>query len=106
MDDPARTAPLFAALGDETRLALLDRLGMGGPQSIARLTAGSAITRQAITKHLRILADVGLVHDRRQGREHIWEVDTARLADARRWLDQIAREWDAALERLRLFVEE
>jgi DNA-binding transcriptional ArsR family regulator len=104
--DPAQAAPLFAALGDETRLALVDRLGTGGPQSIARLTAGSAVTRQAITKHLQILADAGLVHDSRRGRERIWELDTARLDEVRRWLDQIAQEWDEALERLRLFVEE
>jgi DNA-binding transcriptional ArsR family regulator len=104
--DPAQAAPLFAALGDETRLALVDRLGTGGPQSIARLTAGSAVTRQAITKHLQILADAGLVHDSRRGRERIWELDTARLDEVRQWLDQIAQEWDEALERLRLFVEE
>jgi DNA-binding transcriptional ArsR family regulator len=99
-------ATLFAALGDETRLALVDRLGSGGPQSITRLTSGTSITRQAITKHLRVLADAGLVHDRRRGREHIWELDTARFAEARRWLDEIEREWDEALERLRRFVED
>ncbi len=101
----ADAAALFAALGDETRLTLVDRLGTGGPQSITRLTAGTAVSRQAITKHLHVLANVGLVHDRRQGREHIWELDTARVAEMRRWLDKIAQEWDAALERLRRFVE-
>ena len=99
-------APLFAALGDETRLALVDRLGASGPQSIARLTAGSGVTRQAITKHLHVLADVGLVHDVRRGREHIWELDTQRLDEARRYLDQISRHWGEALERLRKFVED
>jgi len=103
--DPADAAPLFAALGDETRLALLDRLGTGGPQSITRLTTGSAVTRQAITKHLQILADAGLVHDIRRGRERIWGLDTDRLEEARRSLDQIAQQWDAALERLKAFVE-
>src|SRR5215472_16233705 len=102
----AHAAPLFAALGDETRLALLDRLGAGGPQSITRLTAGSAVTRQAITKHLQILAEAGLVHDVRRGRERIWALDTDRLDEARRCLDQIAQHWDAALERLRSFIEE
>ena len=102
----AHAAPLFAALGDETRLALLDRLGAGGPQSITRLTAGSAVTRQAITKHLQILAEAGLVHDTRRGRERIWTLDTDRLEEARRSLDQIAQQWDAALERLRSFVED
>jgi len=104
--DPAGAAPLFAALGDATWLALLDRLGVGGPQSITRLTAGSAVTRQAITKHLHILAGAGLVHDARRGRERIWALDTERLDEARRSLDQIAQHWDAALERLKSFVEE
>src|SRR5438445_8502922 len=90
----AAAAPLFAALGDETRLALLDRLGTGGPQSITRLTAGSVVTRQAITKHLRILAEAGLVHDTRRGRERIWTLDTHRLDEARRSLDQIAQPGD------------
>jgi DNA-binding transcriptional ArsR family regulator len=103
---PADAAPLFAVLGDETRLALLDRLGAGGPQSITRLTAGSAVTRQAITKHLEILAGAGLVRDRRRGRERIWTLDTERLDEARRSLDQIAQHWDAALQRLRKLVED
>jgi DNA-binding transcriptional ArsR family regulator len=104
--DPADAAPLFAALGDETRLALLDRLSASGPQAITRLTAGSTVTRQAITKHLKILAEAGLVHDRRRGRERIWTLDTARLEEARRSLDQIAQHWDEALERLKAFVED
>jgi DNA-binding transcriptional ArsR family regulator len=104
--DPADAAPLFAALGDATRLALLDRLGAGGPQSITRLTAGSSVTRQAITKHLHVLAEAGLVHDTRRGRERIWALDTGRLNEARRSLDEIARHWDDALARLKTFVEE
>ncbi len=104
--DLAHAAPLFAALGDETRLALVDRLGAGGPQSITRLTFGSAVTRQAITRHLHILADAGLVHDNQRGRERIWALDTDRLDEARRYLDQIAQQWDEALERLRMFVED
>src|SRR5579884_4506652 len=99
--DPADAAPLFAALGDETRLALVDRLGAEGPQSITRLTVGSAVTRQAITKHLHVLAEAGLVHDTRRGRERIWALDTDRLDEARRSLDEIARHWDDALARLK-----
>ncbi len=99
-------APLFAALGDETRLALVDRLRAGGPQSITRLTACTTVTRQAITKHLRILADAGLAHDSRRGRERIWEIDMDRLNEGHRYLDQISRQWDEALERLKTFVEE
>jgi DNA-binding transcriptional ArsR family regulator len=102
----AETAPLFSALGDETRLALVNRLSAEGPQSITRLTTGSAITRQAITKHLRVLAEAGLVHDSRRGRERIWTLDANRLDEARLYLDQIAQRWDEALERLRQFVEE
>jgi DNA-binding transcriptional ArsR family regulator len=104
--DLAHAAPLFAALGDETRLALVDRLCANGPLSIVRLTTGSAVTRQAITKHLHILADAGLVHDSRRGRERIWELDTDRLDEARGYLDGIARQWDDALGRLKTFVED
>ena len=104
--EPSHTAPLFAALGDETRLALVSRLSISGPQSITRLTVGSAVTRQAITKHLHVLADAGLVHDVQRGRERIWELDTARFDEARAYLDHVARQWDEALERLRAFVEE
>lgn len=104
--DPAQAAPLFAALGDPTRLALLDRLGVGGPQSITRLAEGAIISRQAITKHLRVLGEAGLARDSRRGRERIWELDAARLAEARRCLDRIGQQWDEALERLRAFVEE
>ena len=101
----ARAGPVFAALGDETRLAVVARLCAGGPQSITRLTAGSAVTRQAITKHLNVLAGAGLVRDARRGRERIWELDTKRLDDASRWLDQISKRWDEALDRLKKFVE-
>jgi DNA-binding transcriptional ArsR family regulator len=101
----ARAGPVFAALGDETRLAVVARLCAGGPQSIARLTEGSDVTRQAITKHLNVLEDVGLVRGARRGRERIWELDTKRLDDAGRFLDQISKRWDEALGRLKKFVE-
>jgi DNA-binding transcriptional ArsR family regulator len=99
-------APVFAALGDRTRLALVARLCAAGPLSIARLTAGAAITRQAVTKHLHVLAGAGLVRHRRRGRERIWEFETGRLDEARLYLDQISRHWDVALARLKEFVEE
>jgi DNA-binding transcriptional ArsR family regulator len=102
----SRGAPVFAALGDETRLALVARLSHGGPQSIARLTAGSEVTRQAITKHLGVLEEAGLARHVRRGRERIWELDTRRLGEARRYLDQISRGWDEALGRLRTLVED
>src|SRR5262245_7923979 len=102
----ARAAPVFAALGDETRLALVVRLCTSGPQSIAQLTEGSEVTRQAVTKHLDVLASAGLVRDARHGRERIWDLDVARLAEARVYLDQISQRWDDALARLRAHVEE
>jgi DNA-binding transcriptional ArsR family regulator len=99
-------APVFAALGDTTRLRVVARLCVDGPLSITRLSAGAKVTRQAITKHLHTLADAGLVHDRRRGRERIWELEPSRLEIAHRCLDQISAQWDAAIGRLRAFVEE
>jgi len=99
-------APLFAALGDATRLQLLLRLSASGPESIARMSEKSAVTRQAIAKHLRVLADAGFVAGERRGREHIWRLRPQRLRDARVQLDRIAHQWDNALQRLRAFVEE
>ncbi len=98
-------APLFAALGDETRLGLLLRLSTDGPGSIARLGAKSRVSRQAVTKHLEVLAGAGLIRDTRQGRERIWEIDRERFAQAGDYLERISRQWDAALTRLKLFVE-
>lgn len=103
---PARSAPVFAALGDETRLLLVRRLSSGGPLSIARLTEGTAVTRQAVTKHLEVLKNAGLVRSARRGRERIWRLEPEQLDEARKWLDVISAHWDAALERLRLAVEE
>ena len=100
-----RNAPVFAALGDETRLALLTRLSEGAHGSITRLTEGSALTRQAITKHLRVLEDAGLVRRARRGRESIFELEPEALGEARRAIDRISRQWDEALARLKAFVE-
>ena len=98
-------APVFAALGDETRLRLLSQLGPGEPMSISRLTAGSGITRQGVTKHLRVLAGAGLVRSSRRGKESLWRLERRRLEEARRSLDLISRQWDKSLDRLKLFVE-
>jgi DNA-binding transcriptional ArsR family regulator len=100
------SALLFAALGDKTRLRLVSRLCNGGPMSITHLTAGSRVTRQAISKHLRILEGAGLVRSRRRGRETIWQLERRRLQEARRYLDLISTQWDEALGRLRDLVEE
>ena len=99
-------APLFAALGDATRLGLLARLSKGGPGSISRLSEKSSVSRQAITKHLEVLCDAGLVSSRREGRERIWALAPERLADAHRYLEDVSKQWDAALGRLRQFVED
>ncbi len=98
--------PLFAALGDETRLSLVARLASDGPQSTLRLGEGMAITRQAITKHLRSLAAAGLVHDERRGRERVWRLEGRRLELAQRCLERISLQWDAALDRLKTFVDD
>ena len=99
-------APLFAALGDETRLRLIVRLSSGGPGSITQLSAKSDVSRQAITKHLRVLSDAGLVRSTRRGREQVWDLEPRRLDDAHAYLDRISKQWDEALDRLKAFVEE
>lgn len=100
-----RSALLFAALGDETRLQIVSRLGLSGPLSIVSLTAGTGVTRQAITKHLRVLARAGYVRGQRAGRERLWQIEPERLDEARASLDRISAQWDIALARLRDHVE-
>jgi DNA-binding transcriptional ArsR family regulator len=99
-------APVFAALGDATRLAVVARLCTDGPLSIARLSESVAVSRQAVTKHLETLAEAGLVRDARFGRERIWQLEPRRLDIARRELDRISAQWDIALGRLKAFVEQ
>jgi DNA-binding transcriptional ArsR family regulator len=99
-------APVFEALGDATRLALVTRLCDAGPMSIARLTSGTDISRQGVTKHLRVLEGAGIVRGARRGRERIWEVDARQLEIARRFLEQASQRWGQALDRLRAFVED
>jgi DNA-binding transcriptional ArsR family regulator len=101
----SESAPVFAALGDPTRLRLVARLSADGPLSITRLSEDVDVTRQAVSKHLAALAGAGLARPRREGREQIWELETRRLAMARQTLDQISGQWDSAIGRLRAFVE-
>jgi DNA-binding transcriptional ArsR family regulator len=96
----------FAALGDETRLSLVRRLCGGEARSIRELTAGSKLTRQAVTKHLRVLERVGIVRCVRSGRERLFEFDPRPFADMKEYLEFVSAQWDGALERLRAFVEE
>lgn len=103
VSDPAS---IFAALGDRTRLALLGRLGDGSAQSITALSANTPLTRQAITKHLRVLERAGLVRALKEGRESRFALEPQRIEDARGYLDRVAKQWDDALERLKALVEQ
>lgn len=98
-------APVFAALGDETRLSLVIKLSSGQPRSISQLTEGTKITRQAVTKHLRILEGAGIVHRTRAGRESIFRFDPEPIEHLRDYLSRVSEKWDDALDRLRAFVE-
>ena len=98
-------APVFAALGDATRLQIVARLCSEGPLSIAKLSHGRQVSRQAVTKHLRALERAGLAASRRAGRERVWSLKTKPIAQTRVYLDQIAADWDRALTRLKALVE-
>jgi DNA-binding transcriptional ArsR family regulator len=99
------SATIFAALGDETRLDLVARLSDRGPLSIARLTDGFGMSRQAITKHLLVMEEAGLVRSTQHGRERLWQLEPVGLREARRYLDAISAQWDGALGRLKSLVE-
>jgi DNA-binding transcriptional ArsR family regulator len=99
-------ASVFAALGDETRLGLLAKLTNGEPLSIARLTEGTRLTRQAVTKHLRVLEDVGVVFSVKAGRESRFALDPRPIVSAQEYLEHVSRQWDTALARLKALVEE
>jgi DNA-binding transcriptional ArsR family regulator len=101
----ANSAPVFAALGDTTRLQLVARLARGEPLSITRLAEGGDISRQAVTKHLHVLAGAGLVESSRRGREQLWSLNPRQLAEARRSLDIIGAQWESALARLKASLE-
>jgi DNA-binding transcriptional ArsR family regulator len=98
-------AALFAALGDPTRLSLLTTLSDGEERSIAGLSAGKELTRQAVTKHLHVLEQAGLVRSTKVGRESHYAFRPEQIAEMRAFLDTVSRQWDDALERLRSFVE-
>jgi DNA-binding transcriptional ArsR family regulator len=98
-------AVLFAALGDKTRLALVTRLGAGRPESISRLASGSRLTRQAVTKHLRVLERAGLVRSTRAGRENLFVLHREPIEQMQAYLGRVSREWDCTLARLKTFVE-
>lgn len=101
----AQVAPVFTALGDETRLYIVSRLCREGPLSISTLAAGTSLSRQAVTKHLRVLSNAGLAQSGRSGREQLWQIEARRLGEVRRLLERIAAQWDEALGRLTAYVE-
>lgn len=101
-----RRAAVFAALGDETRLSVLAKLSDGEPQSISRLTTGTKLTRQAVTKHLRVLAEAGVVRSVRSGRESLYALEPGPIEALRDYLDRVSRHWDDALARLKAHVED
>jgi len=105
MSRSTHRAPVFAALGDETRLSLLARLSKGPGCSITQLTDGTRLTRQAITKHLGVLERAGMVRRRRAGRKSVFEFDPQPLGVAREFLAEVSEQWDQALARLQSFVE-
>jgi DNA-binding transcriptional ArsR family regulator len=98
-------ASVFAALGDQTRLLLVTRIIGDQPRSISELTKGSGLSRQAISKHLRVLEDVGIVHSQRSGRESLYQFDPLAIEQARHYLDLVSEQWDQTLARLKAFVE-
>jgi DNA-binding transcriptional ArsR family regulator len=98
-------AVVFAALGDETRLSLVTILSAGEPRSIAQLTGGSRLTRQAITKHLRVLENAGIVRSARSGRESLYEFEPEPMNELKQYLTRVSEQWDEALGRLKTLVE-
>jgi DNA-binding transcriptional ArsR family regulator len=105
LSDPGRAPLLFAALGDETRLALVSKLCSGESRSISELTRGSRLTRQAVTKHLKVLEQAGLVRCSRRGRESLFALDPEPVNEMRKYLKAVSRQWDETLGRLKAFVE-
>jgi DNA-binding transcriptional ArsR family regulator len=98
-------AQVFAALGDVTRLSLVQKLSSGAPLSISQLTAGSRLTRQAVTKHLGVLESVGVVHGVRAGREKRFAFDPGPVDQMKKYLEFVSLRWEEGLGRLKKFVE-
>lgn len=103
--DRSHHAAIFRALGDETRLQIISKLTEGLPLSIVQLTDGTGLTRQAVTKHLKVLRSVGLVQSIQAGRESLYELNPAPFTEVRKYLEWISNHWDERLSRLKKFVE-
>ena len=104
--EPQTAAAVFFALGDPTRLSLLARLSLGPALSATQLAQGAGVTRQAITKHLAVLEDAGLVVSTRHGRDVLYVLEAARVDAARAFLDGVSQGWDRAIARLQRLVED
>ena len=96
---------MFAALADPTRRQVVRSLSRQPELTASRLAGELPMTRQAVTKHLQVLADAGLVHDLKVGRERLWQFDPEQLDEARRSLEIIGRQWERALGKLRAALE-
>lgn len=102
----AARAAIFSALGDETRLELVSKLLRGEARSIAQLTEGTDLTRQAVTKHLKVLEAAGWVRSEREGRESRYELDPSPIREIQGYLDHVSQQWDGGLARLKRMVED
>ncbi len=96
---------VFAALADATRLRLVERLRRAPGQSTSALGAGEPISRQAITKHLEVLAEAGLVRATRAGRERLWQLDPTPLQPVEAWITALSAEWESRFDRLEAFLQ-
>ena len=108
MPNPAlkpELAQLFAALGEPTRIGVVDRLRDGSEQSITSIATELPISRQALTKHLKVLEAAGIASSRRLGRETVYRIDPVGLVAAERWIADVSDQWDGAIDRLKKHVE-
>jgi len=103
---PEHLAPVFAALGDRTRLGLLSQLSTAEARNISQLAEGSHLTRQGLTRHLQVLEDAGVVTSSRSGRERYFRLEPQPLREMRDYLERVAQHWDDTLLRLKNWVED
>lgn len=101
---PDDLGPLFDALADDTRREVMRRLSARGPSSATELSAELPVTRQAVAKHLRALAEAGLVSSELKGRERLYRLTPEPLGDAMSWMTLVGAEWDDRLERLKRYL--
>ena len=98
-------AAVFAALGDDTRLVIVSKLQDGSDRSISKLTEGLSLTRQGVSRHLRVLEKARLVRRRRVGRETRYQLEVEALSRARDYLARASSQWDHTIDRLAKHLE-